>query len=245
VGKQGLYIGTSGWSYKHWQDIFYPNEIRPEKYLEFYTSRFECVELNSSFYNLPRVTTVSGWMRRTPGNFRFCPKISRLITHHLRLTNIVEPLRRFFDVFAAMREKMGPVLIQLPPGLTYDRAMILGFLGLLTRQYIDYRYAVEIRHRSWMNEEFVGLLSDYNISLVIADSGTRYPYTETITTDFVYLRFHGRNQLYASDYSEEVLKTYADKIAAWLRDGKEVWAFFNNDYHGYAVKNAFKLRELI
>ena len=140
---------------------------------------------------------------------------------------------------------MGPVLIQLPPGLTYDRAMILGFLGLLTRQYIDYRYAVEIRHRSWMNEEFLGLLSDYNISLVIADSGTRYPYTETITTDFVYLRFHGRNQLYASDYSEEVLKTYADKIAAWLRDGKEVWAFFNNDYHGYAVKNAFKLRELI
>ena len=96
-----------------------------------------------------------------------------------------------------------------------------------------------------MNEEFVGLLSDYNISLVIADSGTRYPYTETITTDFVYLRFHGRNQLYASDYSEEALKTYADKIAAWLRDGKEVWAFFNNDYHGYAVKNAFKLRELI
>lgn len=240
-----IYIGTSGWSYKHWQDIFYPEEIRPEKYLEFYSSGFECVELNSSFYNLPRETTVSGWMRRTPGNFRFCPKISRLITHHLRLAGIEEPVKKFFTVFDAMREKLGPVLIQLPPGLTYDRAVISDFLGLMTEKYFYYRYAVEIRHRSWLNDEFLSLLSEYNTSLVIADSGTRYPFSETITTDFVYIRLHGRNQLYVSDYSEEVLKTYADKIAAWLSDGRNIWVFFNNDYHGYAVKNAIRLRELI
>jgi uncharacterized protein YecE (DUF72 family) len=245
MNHTGLHIGTSGWSYKHWQEVLYPKEIRPEKYLEFYATRFACVELNSSFYSLPRENTVSGWMRRTPDDFRFCLKISRLITHHLRLANIEEPVRKFFTVFNTMNEKLGPVLIQLPPGLIYDRAVICDFLGMLTERYSDYRYAVEIRNKSWMTDEFFGLLSDYDTALVFADSGDRYPYCETITTDFIYLRLHGRRQLYASDYSEEELKTYADKIASWQGSEKEIWVFFNNDYNGYAVMNALRLREII
>src|SRR5512137_1590214 len=111
-----LHVGTSGWSYKHWAEVFYPKDIRSDKYLEYYITRFACVELNSSFYNLPRETTVAGWMNRTPGTFRFCPKLSRLITHQMQLVNIEEALQRFFYVFEIMKDRLGPVLVQLPPG---------------------------------------------------------------------------------------------------------------------------------
>jgi len=240
-----LYIGTSGWSYKHWHGIFYPEDLKPGKYLEYYTTRFRCVELNSSFYHLPQKKTVEGWMTRTPGSFIFCPKLSRYITHQLKLLNVDEALQKFFEVFEGMKEKLGPVLIQLPPQLSYDEPRIQYFLELLKKQYNEYRFAIEIRHKSWLNDNFFTLLSQYGVAYVIADSGKRYPYHEEVTTDFVYLRFHGREQLYASDYSEDELKQYAQKISAWLDDGKKVWVFFNNDYHGFAVKNAEKLKELV
>jgi uncharacterized protein YecE (DUF72 family) len=240
-----LNIGTSGWSYKHWSGIFYPKEIKPDKYLEYYITRFDCVELNSSFYNLPRETTVTGWMNRTPETFRFCPKLSRFITHQMQLVNIELALRKFFDVFEGMKNRLGPVLIQLPPGLSYEKSLICNFLSLLKEHYNQYRFAVEVRNKSWTNDSFFGLLSQYGISFVIADSGNRYPYFEAVTTDFVYLRFHGREQLYASDYSENDLKSYAEKITVWLNEGKEVWVFFNNDYYCYAVKNADRLEKII
>jgi uncharacterized protein YecE (DUF72 family) len=240
-----LNIGTSGWSYKHWSGIFYPKEIKPDKYLEYYITRFDCVELNSSFYNLPRETTVTGWMNRTPETFRFCPKLSRFITHQMQLVNIELALRKFFDVFEGMKNRLGPVLIQLPPGLSYEKSLICNFLSLLKEHYNQYRFAVEVRNKSWTNDSFFGLLSQYGISFVIADSGNRYPYFEAVTTDFVYLRFHGREQLYASVYSENDLKSYAEKITVWLNEGKEVWVFFNNDYYCYAVKNADRLEKII
>jgi uncharacterized protein YecE (DUF72 family) len=239
-----LHIGTSGWSYRHWQKVFYPEDTKPEKYLEYYSGRFRCVELNSSFYNLPRLTTVEGWMSRTPGDFRFCLKMSRLITHHLQLVNAEEPLNKFFTVFEGMYEKLGPILIQLPPGMSYDVHLLSDFLNLLKDRYNRYRYAIEVRHKSWIRDEFFQLLDDNRTAFVIADSGNRYPCSETVTTDFVYLRLHGREQLYASDYSDTALQPYAFKIHDWLDNGKEVWVFFNNDYYGYAVKNADRLREL-
>lgn len=241
MSSNNLHIGTSGWSYSHWSGIFYPDDLKSARYLEFYITRFDCVELNSSFYHLPLKSTVSGWMCRTPDSFMFCPKISRLITHQLQLANASEPLSRFFDVLAGMKSKLGPVLIQIHPGLNYDRALISNFFSLLKEKYNDYRFAVEIRNKSWINDEFFNLLSGYRIAFVIADSGRRYPYYEAVTAGFVYLRFHGREQLYATDYSENDLVQYAEKISGWLNEGKEVWAFFNNDFHGYAVKNALQL----
>jgi uncharacterized protein YecE (DUF72 family) len=243
--SQYLHIGTSGWSYKHWAEIFYPKDIRPDKYLEYYITRFDCVELNSSFYNLPRETTVTGWMNRTPDTFKFCPKLSRLITHQMQLVNIEGALQRFFVVFEGMKNRLGPVLIQLPPGLSYDKPLICNFFDLLREQHGQYRFAVEVRNKSWINENFLELLSQNRIAFVIADSGDRYPYYEAVTADFVYLRFHGREQLYASDYNETVLLQYGVKIRNWLMTGREAWVFFNNDYYGFAVKNAERLREII
>lgn len=240
-----LHVGTSGWSYKHWAEVFYPKDIRSDKYLEYYITRFDCVELNSSFYNLPRETTVAGWMNRTPGTFRFCPKLSRLITHQMQLVNIEEALQRFFYVFEIMKDRLGPVLVQLPPGLVYDKTLICSFFNLLKEKQDRYQFAVEVRNKSWINDNFLELLSQYRIAFVIADSGNRYPYYEAVTAGFVYLRFHGREQLYASDYSEDALWQYGEKIRSWLSEGKEVWAFFNNDYYGFAVKNAERLREII
>lgn len=241
----GLYIGTSGWSYGHWREVFYPADLKTARYLEFYLTKFNCVELNSSFYHLPKEKTVEGWMRRTPGTFRFCPKISRFITHQKHLSGCGEALKNFFDVFEGMRSRMGPLLIQITPGLSRDDALITDFFELLGTHGHSFRFAVEVRHRSWIADPVFELLSRYGIAFVIADSDGRFPFSETVITDMVYLRLHGPEQLYASDYDESQLRRYAEKIIHWLGTGHEVWVFFNNDFHGYAVKNALKLCDLI
>jgi uncharacterized protein YecE (DUF72 family) len=240
-----LHIGTSGWSYKHWSEIFYPKEIKPDKYLEYYATKFDCVELNSCFYHLPLRSTVTGWTKRTDEAFRFCPKLSRLITHQMQLVNIEVALQNFVDVFEGMKSRLGPVLIQLPPGLSYDGSLIANFFGLLKGEYSQYRFAIEVRDRTWINDRFTDLLSGYGMAFVIADSGNRFPYYEAAVSDLVYLRLHGREQLYASDYSENDLGYFAEKIVIWLNEGREVWVFFNNDFYGYAVKNAARLKEMI
>lgn len=241
----GLYIGTSGWSYKHWHGIFYPEDIKPDKYLEYYTTRFSCVELNSCFYHLPVKKSVTGWMNRTPDSFRFCLKLSRFITHQMQLYDVDEALTKFFTIFEGMKEKLGPVLVQLPPGLTFDESRIVYFMELLKQQYDQFRFAFEIRNKTWLNDRFFNLLSHIGAAFVIADSGKRYPYHEAVTTDFVYLRLHGREQLYASDYNDTDMEHYAEKIKTWLSMNKTVWGFFNNDYHGYAIKNAARLIEIL
>ncbi len=244
--KPKLFIGTSGWSYKDWADIFYPTEIKPAQYLEYYMTRFNCVEINSSFYHLPQKKTVESWMKRTPDSFWFCPKLSRFITHQKRLKDIEEPLAFFFNVFEPMKPRMGPVLIQLPPGMKYDEAHTRDVLALLHKEFNDYRFALEVRHPSWITSSFFNLLRDYRIAFVIADSGNRFlPYHEEITTDLVYLRFHGPGELYASEYSEFDLARYGEKIINWLDEGMEIWTFFNNDYYGYSIKNAEELKRII
>jgi uncharacterized protein YecE (DUF72 family) len=240
-----LHIGTSGWSYKHWADIFYPPDVKPAKYLEHYIRYFDCVELNASFYHLPLKSTVEGWMMRTPPSFNFCPKVSRFITHQLRLSNTSEALDRFFDVFQMMYERLGPLLVQLPPGLKFDQAKVAEFLALLKSNYTPFLFAFEVRHETWINDQFFELLRQYGYAFVIADSGKRYPYHEIATAEYIYLRFHGNESLYASDYSDDDLRYYGGRISEWLKNNHEVWVFFNNDVHGYALKNAFTLKKVI
>jgi uncharacterized protein YecE (DUF72 family) len=242
---KGLFIGTSGWSYPHWSGIFYPENIKPERYLEYYLTRFNVVELNSSFYNLPRIATVKGWVDRTPDDFHFCPKLSRFITHQKRLVKIEESLGKYFDVFQHMRMKLGPVLIQLPPGLSYDGSLIRDFFDVLKEQHSHYRFAIEVRHKSWISDHFFQLLEQYRIAFVIASSGNRFPYHEGITADHVYLRFHGPGKLYASEYNESELGQYAEKIIRWIHTDHEIWVFFNNDFGGFAIQNALQLSALL
>ncbi|HEY4206729.1 MAG TPA: DUF72 domain-containing protein [Puia sp.] len=240
-----IHIGTSGWSYQHWRDIFYPSDLAATSYLSFFASRFSVAEINTSFYHLPRPETVKNWASTVPKDFLFCPKISRYITHIKKLHDPEDTLPKFFDVFEPVRRRLGPVLIQLPEAVRYHENIARPFFATLVKKYPKYRFALEVRHASWLTEEALAILRKYHISLVIAESGDRWPYSETITGKDVYLRFHGPDGSYASSYSGKALHKYARKCIDWATAGHTVWVFFNNDINGYALKNAATLRDLI
>ena len=241
---KNFYTGTSGWSYKHWKGVFYPKDCKPQEYLEYYTEYFHCVELNASFYRLPSRKTILDWKKRTPEDFTFCPKLSRYITHIKKLHDARDALSQFLDLFRGMKKKLGPILVQLPQNVHFHNPNIEEFCSLL-RKFKSFQFALEARHQSWHSKDAETLLSEKNIAWVISDSGGRYPSKEMVTADHVYLRFHGPGNLYASNYSSTTLKKYAKKTKKWLSEGKKVWAFFNNDAKGYAVKNAQQFRKFV
>jgi uncharacterized protein YecE (DUF72 family) len=242
--KGSIHIGTSGWSYKHWKGIYYPEGLPATQWLSYYARQFNISEINTSFYHLPKETTVKGWMEKVPEKFEFCPKMSRYLTQFKKLNDPEEPLEKFFGVFDQMQERMGPVLIQLPPSLGYHREKTEYFFKLLEQQYKPYKFAIEIRHVSWLGEEPLDLLRKYNIAFVISQSKDRFPYAEHVTAKHVYLRFHGPEQLYASRYTDDQLKYYAGLFLKWKKEGRQVYAFFNNDIHGYAFGDAQRLIDL-
>jgi len=235
-----IHIGTSGWSYKDWKGKFYPEKLKPTDYLSFYAQHYKVTEINSSFYHLPLASTVYKWVDQVPDDFLFCPKISRYLTHMKKLHDPEEPLERFFDIFKPMKEKMGPVLIQLPASVMFDVTTEEIFYDTLMRKYPDYEFAMEVRHESWYSDESLDLMKKYNIAFVIAQS-EQFPYKEFITAKNIYVRFHGPKALYASSYSDQVLQEYADKFLLWKKEGHHIWAFFNNDINGHALNNTSTL----
>lgn len=236
--KQGyIYIGTSGWVYKHWKQAFYPDKLKAKDQLPFYATHFPTAEINASFYRLPLASTVQTWADAVQKDFRFCPKISRFVTHAKKLNDPDTTLPRFFEVFDHIVKKLGPVLIQLPQNLHYHAAKAQAFFEAL-KQYKGYTFALEPRHESWLQEDAVKMLKKYKIAFVIAHSGDRFPYAEIITSKHIYLRFHGPEGNYATSYTNAFLKKYAAKILAWQQAGHTIWVFFNNDGHAYAVNNA-------
>ncbi|MEW6188968.1 MAG: DUF72 domain-containing protein [Actinomycetota bacterium] len=242
-----VFVGTSGYNYLHWWNgVFYPPDVPPRRWLEFYAQHFDTVELNVSFYRLPRRNVFEGWRNRTPNNFIFAVKGSRFITHVKKLAGCEDPLKLFFDNASGLKEKLGIVLWQLPPGLHMDRKRLEKFCELLAQNEIarNTRHAFEFRHKSWFCDEIYELLSKYNFSLCVAHSN-RWPFVEISTADFVYLRFHGGEILYGSNYSDDELKDWSSKAKKWLDEGRYIYAYFNNDAYGFAIYNALKLRELI
>ena len=239
-----IHIGTSGWSYKHWRNLFYPPDVKPANWFHYYADRFNTVELNSSFYRLPTVKTVEGWAQKAPEGFLFCPKMNRLLTQYKKLREPEEPLERFFEVFAPLQGKMGPVLVQLPPSGSFNYDVAEHFFQLLQTSYGANTFVLEIRHLSWLHTDALTLMAQYNIGLVISQSDGRFPYAEMPTATTIYVRFHGPEALYASNYSTEMLQAYADKFSRWRQEGHTIWAFFNNDIHGFATENARQLIEL-
>jgi len=186
-----IHIGTSGWSYKHWKDIFYPPKLKTTSWLSFYENTFDTTEINSSFYRLPREETVIKWTEIVREDFLFCPKISRYLTHMKKLREPEEPLERFFEIFEPMQKKMGPVLIQLPHMVKFNYEVTQNLFKLLKTKYKKYSFVLEPRHDTWFKEEGLTLLSKYNIGLVISQSGVYFPYSERITAKNIYVRFHG------------------------------------------------------
>lgn len=284
-----LYIGTSGWNYPHWQapyynpkDIvykpqkfngktfqgscstgqgkFYPLKLKSQDYLRYYGRFFPTVEINYSFYRLPRPTTYQNWYQQTPKDFIFAVKVSRFITHIKRLKNIKRAFWIFFDNASVLKEKLGPILFQFPPSFqaTEENTKRLeGFLSILRGRTSpklssilggstskNLRFAFEFRHQSWCDEKIYKLLKKYNAAWVIADS-PNYPKVEAITADFIYVRMHGSKVLFSSKYTNKELKDLAAKIKKWLRPKLNIYVYFNNDFQGYAIDNAKQLIKLI
>jgi uncharacterized protein YecE (DUF72 family) len=234
-----LRIGTSGWSYDHWKGVFYPSDLSKREWLERYADEFDTVELNATFYRMPAEKTFHNWKRRTPEYFVWAVKASRYITHRQRLENAGQSLEKFYSRVRLLNEKLGAVLVQLPPTLEFEPGLAKEFCDCLQK---DISHVIEARHESWCSESALELLREKGIGWCISHSAGRYPYLEEITTDFAYLRLHGPGKMYASGYSEEQLKEWAEKIAGWE---VETFVYFNNDIEGYAVHNARRLREVM
>jgi uncharacterized protein YecE (DUF72 family) len=243
-GKK-FHIGTSGWSYKDWVGEFYPKKLKATDWLIHYAKTFDCTEINSSFYRLPQKQTVINWLNKVPDNFLFCPKMSRYLTHIKRLKEPEEPLERFFSVFEPMKDKMGPVLVQLPKLVKFDYDVAEHFYKLLATKYSAYKFAMEVRHESWMTTDSHLLMTKYNIAFVISHSGGHFPYSETITEKNIYFRFHGPGTLYNTKYCDDDMKKYAKLFRKWLKQGHELWIFFNNDWYCYGIQNALTIEKLL
>jgi uncharacterized protein YecE (DUF72 family) len=238
-----IYIGTSGFSYKGWGPKFYEG-VPQRLWLEHYAKHYNSVEINNSFYRLPATTTYSSWRKCTPAGFRFAIKGSRYITSTLQLKDAQQAITNFFDRAQALEEKLSVVLWQLPPFLHFDPDTLVTFLQLLQSNPIgaNVRHSLEPRHHSWFNPEYYQVLRSHNVGHCIAHS-QRWPSAEEVTTDFMYLRFHGAPQLYATSYTNQQLQDWADKAQNWLLEGKDIYAYFNNE--GHAITNSQSLGQLL
>ncbi len=234
-------IGTSGWVYRHWKGRFYPPGLASSRWLEFYATHFSTVEVNFSFNRLPGAETFAGWRAQTPPGFCFAVKGSRLITHLKRLKDPSSHVATFFAHAEALGEKLGPVLWQLPPRFRRDDERLEAFLAALPA---DRRQAIEFREASWFVEPVYALLARHGVALCIADSGgVTAPPEPRLTTGWTYLRFH--SGLADGNYTEAQLRHWAGVVAGFRDAGVAVYAYFNNDWEGFAVENARRLQALL
>lgn len=240
-----IYIGTSGWSYKHWKGIYYPESLPAKEWLTFHAKTYDTTEINNSFYRLPGVEVVKNWAKEVPKEFKFCPKISRFVTHTKRLKEPELTIPRFFEVFDQIKKHLGPVLIQLHPKQKFDSERLQQFLAYLHEHYRDYIFALEPRHETWLTNECYDLMKKYKTAFVISHSGEGIPYAEVVTAKHIYVRFHGPDHLYASGYPKKMLREYADKFERWKNEGHTVWVFFNNDLQGHAIKDSKTLLKMM
>lgn len=279
-------IGISGWRYKGWRGVFYPKKLAQRRELEYASRQFNSIELNGSFYTLQRPQNFAQWAADTPKNFEFAVKGSRYITHMLRLQNVETPLANFFaQGLLGLENKLGPILWQFPPTFKFDADRLEQFFSLLpktrhaaaklarrhderlqdrtwltTGRAARMRYAVEIRHESFVSETFVDLLRRHRIALVVADT-VEWPLLMDVTADFVYCRLHGDKELYASGYGNKALDVWAQRIATWAKGGevrdrrrasprdaprrssRDVYVYFDNDQKVRAPFDATTLRK--
>jgi uncharacterized protein YecE (DUF72 family) len=233
-----LRIGTSGYQYNHWRGVLYPKKGPSMPWFELYAEQFDTVEINATFYHLPSESTFETWRRRAPAGFLHALKFSRYGTHLKRLLDPVDTIGLFTDRARLLGPSLGPVLVQLPPRWHAAPGRLQAFLEAAPR---DLRWAVEFRDESWLNPEVMALLRKHQAALCVHDKIVNHP--DEPTTDWVYLRFHGHVPHGA--YTAARLRPVARRIEAWMAEGLDVYAYFNNDPHGHAVRDALRLRKML
>lgn len=283
-------IGISGWTYAPWRGTFFPADLKRSEELDYASRQVRSIEINGTFYSLQRPSSYASWHDRTPEDFVFSVKAPRFVTHIKRLKDIEGPLANFFaSGVLRLGEKLGPLLWQLPPSLPYDRARLAAFFELLPRdtasaarlarrhdEHITHtwlkaggnrplRHALEVRHASFQTPEFIALLREHQVALVVADTAGKWPFMEDVTADFLYVRLHGDEELYVSGYTPAALQTWAGRIRAWSRGespaaaktigeppprpaaraGRDVFVYFDNDVKVRAPYDAMTLAHLL
>ena len=241
VKRGKIYIGTSGWHYRHWIGTFYPPATKAAEQFNFYKQHFSAVEINNSFYRLPSPQTFKTWRLESPEDFLFVVKASRFITHQKKLKEPAETTKRFFESVRWLKEKLGPILFQLPPAWKVNAERLEEFLRALPKKF---QYVFEFRNSTWYNEEILSLLKKYNCAFCIYElAGHTSPVY--ITADFVYVRLHGPGNKYQGSYTQRSLVQWARQCQQWLKTGLDVFVFFDNDEKGYAAFNAQSLKKLM
>jgi uncharacterized protein YecE (DUF72 family) len=236
-----IYIGTSGWSYPHWEGPFYPEKLRGDALLRYYAQRFSTVEINSTFYRLPDKATIRRWRAAVPASFVFSVKASRFITHMKKLKGPTRGLTSFLDRLSGLGPTLGPVLFQLPPRWGFDARRLASFLAALDSEL---RVAFEFRDPSWFRIETYELLTRHRAAFCMYDLARQLS-PKAMTTDFVYVRLHGPKDAYRGQYDNDTLCGWADAFSTWSRRGKTIYCYFDNDEHGYAAQDAQRLQQML
>jgi uncharacterized protein YecE (DUF72 family) len=235
-------IGCSGWNYREWRGGLYPPGVPARRWLECYAARFDTVEVNATFYRLPTRKAVAHWVSQTPPGFCFALKASRYLTHVRRLSGVEQGIRTFEERIEPLRDsgRLGPVLWQLPENFHRDEGRLEELLGALP----EGRHAIEFRHESWFTDDVLAALREHDVALVLGDHPQRPFQTHEASASWRYLRFHYGSRGRRGNYSERELQTWAARIREWSTGG-ELFAYFNNDWEGFAPLNASYLRECL
>lgn len=233
-----LRIGTSGYHYDHWKGVFYPEDLPTAEWFSYYARQFDTVEINNTFYRLPEATTFDAWRRQAPKSFCYALKFSRYGSHIVRLKKPRDTIGKFLQRADRLGEFLGPILVQLPPNWKADPERLAAFLKAAPK---DYRWAVEFRDPRWLCEEVFAILKEHRCALCIHDMIDNHP--RLVTAEWVYLRFHGDH--YSGCYTSQFLTARAAEIRAYLADGLDVFAYFNNDAQGFAIPNAIDLKRYV
>ncbi len=242
------WIGASGWNYPHWKKVFYPEDLPQSKWLEFYSRRFDTVEVNNSFYKVPGAGAVKNWAATVPRRFRFALKVWRGITHFKKLKDSAVHIGKFVSPAGELGSRQrAPLLVQLPPNMGKNAGRLDSFLDELKRATGGrWKIAVEFRNEEWLCNEIYRLLDRKRAALCLHDMQGAAPATEPNGASFIYVRRHGSaRKQYTGRYPPRDIEEDAKRIARWTSEGRTVFTYFNNDLEGHAVRNAGKLIEML
>ncbi len=241
ANSRGIHIGTSGWHYDHWRGYFYPEGLSKNDFLAFYADRFQTVEINNSFYQLPKKGTLEKWRDGVEAGFVFAVKASRYITHMKKLKDPEKTLAPLLEVIHVLNPKLGPILFQLPPRWRFNLERFRDFLKALP---VGHKYAFELRDPSWHDPRAYEAMAERGVAFCMYElAGSRSP--REVTGGFVYIRLHGPGTAYKGEYSTASLSGWAGAISKWVRQGKEVFCYFDNDEAGYAPRDALRLQKML